>query len=54
MIIQPDINQVQAATNILTNNYVNVKIFNDKIIILNNPDNLDIIKILTKEFIRLK
>jgi len=54
MLIQPDLNQIQSATNILTNNYVGIKIFNNKIIILNNPSNVDIIKVLTKEFIRLK
>ena len=54
MIIQPDINQIQQATNILTNNHVLIKIINHKILILNNPSNVDINKVLTKEFIRLK
>ncbi len=54
MIITTDLNQIQSATNILTNTHVGIMIFNNKIIILNNPSNVDIIKILAKQFIRLK
>ena len=54
MIITPDINQIKQATNILTNNHVLVKIMSNKILIINNPSNVDINKVLTKEFIRIK
>ena len=54
MIITPDINQIKQATNILTNNHVLIKIINNKILIINNPSNVDIYKVLIKEFIRIK
>lgn len=46
--------QIQQTTKILTNNYISLQFINNKLIILNNPSNIDIPKLLTKNFITYK
>ena len=43
--------QIKFTTNLLTNNHINIKIINNKIFILNNPFNINIIKLLNKHYI---
>ena len=43
--------QIKLTTNLLTNNHINIKIINNKIFILNNPFNINIIKLLDKHYI---
>ena len=43
--------QIKLTTNLLTNNHINIKIINNKIFILNNPFNINIIKLLNKHYI---
>ncbi len=43
--------QIKLTTNLLTNNHINIKILNNKILILNNPFNTNIIKLLNKYYI---
>ena len=51
MIIKLNKYQIKLTTNLLTNNHINIKILNNKIIILNNPFDIDIIKLLNKHYI---
>jgi hypothetical protein len=46
--------QIKQTTNLLTNNYINIKFINNKLIIIKNPSNIDITKLLTKNFITFK
>ena len=46
--------QTKQTTNLLTNNYINIKFINNKLIIIKNPSNIDITKLLTKNFITYK
>ena len=46
--------QIKQTTNLLTNNYINIKFINNKLIIQNNPSNINIPKLLTKNFITFK
>ena len=46
--------QIKKTTNLLTNNYISLQFINNKLIILNNPSNIDIPKLLTKNFITYK
>jgi len=46
--------QIQQASKILTINYISLQFINNKLIILNNPSNIDIPKLLTKNFITYK
>ena len=46
--------QTKITTNLLTNNYINIKLINNKLIIIKNPSNIDITKLLTKNFITFK
>ena len=43
--------QIKLTTNLLTNNHIHIKIINNKIFILNNPFNINIIKLLNKHYI---
>ena len=54
MILQLNKYQIKLTTNLLTNNHINIKILNNKIIIINNPFNINIIKLLNKHFINYK
>ena len=54
MILQLNKYQIKLTTNLLTNNHINIKILNNKIIILKNPFNINIIKLLNKHFINYK
>jgi len=51
MIIQLNKYQIKLTTNLLTNNHINIKIINNKILILNNYFNINIIKLLNKHYI---
>ena len=51
MIIQLNKYQIKLTTNLLTNNHINIKILNNKILILNNYYNINIIKLLNKHYI---
>ena len=51
MIIQLNKYQIKLTTNLLTNNHINIKIINNKILILNNHYNINIIKLLNKHYI---
>ena len=51
MIIQLNKYQIKLTTNLLTNNHINIKILNNKIIILNNHFNINITKLLNKHYI---
>ncbi len=46
--------QIKITTNILTNNYINIKFLNNKLLIINNPSNINISKLLTKNNITYK
>ena len=46
--------QTKITTNLLTNNYINIKFINNKLIIIKNPSNIDITKLLTKNNITFK
>ena len=54
MILQLNTYQIKLTTNLLTNNHINIKILNNKLFILNNPFNINIIKLLNKHFIVFK
>ena len=54
MLLQLNKYQIQLTTNLLTNNHINIKILNNKILIINNPFNINIIKLLNKHFIVFK
>ena len=51
MIIKSNTYQIKLITNLLTNNHINIKILNNKIIILNNHFNINITKLLNKHYI---
>ena len=40
--------QIKLTTNLLTNNYINIKFLNNKLYIISNPSNINITKLLTK------
>ena len=46
--------QIKLTTNLLTNNHINIKIINNKIQIINNPFNINILKLLTRNYINFK
>jgi len=46
--------QIKQTTNLLTNKHINIKFINNKLIIQNNPSNINISKLLTKNFITFK
>ena len=46
--------QIKLTTNLLTNNYINIKFINNKLLIINNPSNINISKLLTKNNITYK
>jgi len=54
MIIQLNKFQIKLTTNLLTNNHINIKIINNKILILNNHFNINITKLLNSNFINFK
>ncbi len=51
MIIKSNTYQIKLITNLLTNNHINIKIINNKILILNNYFNINITKLLNKHYI---
>ena len=46
--------QTKLTTNLLTNNYINIKFINNKLYIISNPSNINITKLLTKNNITFK
>ena len=46
--------QTKLTTNLLTNNYINIKFTNNKLHIISNPSKINITKLLTKNFITFK
>jgi hypothetical protein len=46
--------QIKLTTNLLTNNYINIKFISNKLFIINNPSNINITKLLTKNNITYK
>ena len=54
MILKTYKYQIQLTTNLLTNNHINIKIINNKILILKNPFNINIIKLLNRNYINFK
>jgi hypothetical protein len=46
--------QIKLTTNLLTNNHINIKFINNKLLIINNPTNINITKLLTKNNIIYK
>jgi hypothetical protein len=46
--------QIKQSTNLLTNNHINIITINNKLKIINNPSNIDIPKLLTKNYITFK
>ena len=42
--------QIKQTTNLLTNKQINIKFINNKLIIQNNQSNINITKLLTKNF----
>ncbi len=46
--------QIKQTINLLTNNFISLQTINNKLIILNNNSNIDIPKLLTKNFITYK
>ena len=46
--------QIKLATNLLTNKHINIKTLNNKLLIISNPSNLDISKLLTQNYITFK
>jgi len=47
-------NQIKSTTNLLTNKHINIKFINNKLIIISNPSNINITKLLTKNYITYK
>lgn len=48
-------NQIKLTTNLLTNNFISLKFINkNQLIILNNPSNIKIFKLLQKNYITYK
>ena len=54
MILKTYKYQIKLTTNLLTNNHINIKIINNKILILKNPFNINIIKLLNRNYINFK
>ena len=54
MLLQLDKYQIQLTTNLLTNHHCNIKILNNKIYILNNPFNINIEKLLKRNYVKYK
>jgi len=46
--------QIKQTINLLTNKHINIKFINNKLIIINNPSNINITKLLTKNYITFK
>ena len=46
--------QIKLTTNLLTNNHIHIKIINNKILILNNYYNINITKLLNRNYIQYK
>jgi hypothetical protein len=46
--------QIKQTTNLLTNKHINIKFNNNKLLIISNPSNIDISKLLTKNYITFK
>jgi len=46
--------QTKQTTNLLTNKQINIKFINNKLIIISNPSNINITKLLTTNFIIFK
>ena len=46
--------QIKKTTNLLTNKYINIKFSNNKLYIISNPSNINISKLLTKNYITFK
>jgi hypothetical protein len=46
--------QIKQTTNLLTNKQINIKFLYNKLFIINNPSNIDISKLLIKNFITFK
>jgi hypothetical protein len=46
--------QIKLTTNLLTNNHINIKTFNNKIYIINNPFDINIEKLLKRNYIIYK
>ena len=46
--------QIKLTTNLLTNNHINIKFINNKLLIIKNPSNINISKLLTKNNITYK
>lgn len=46
--------QIKITTNLLTNNYINIKFISNKLFIINNPSNINITKLLNKNNITYK
>jgi len=46
--------QIQLTTKTLTNNYISLQFINNKLIILNNPSDIEIPKLLSKNNITYK
>ena len=47
-------NQIKLTTNLLTNKHINIKFINNTLIIISNPSNINITKLLTKNYITYK
>jgi len=47
-------NQIKLTTNLLTNKQINIQFLNNKLIIKSNPSDIDIIKLLKKNYITFK
>ena len=54
MILKTYKYQIKLTTNLLTNNHINIKIINNKILILKNPFDINIIKLLNRNYINFK
>lgn len=46
--------QIKLTTNLLTNNYINIKFISNKLFIISNPSNINITQLLTKNNITYK
>ncbi len=51
MILKLNKYQIKLTTNLLTNNHINIKILNNKIYIIKNPFNINIEKLLKRNYI---
>ena len=46
--------QIKLTTNLLTNNHINVRFINNKLLIISNPSDIDISKLLENNYITFK